>query len=135
MIAYTLATTFLPTFVLQVGLLLYHNVSIRSGWSRAFITSTNGTVQVHLTLPRPLKVKAGQYIGIWIPGVSFWSFSQVHPFIVASWSEEKQPSLDIIVEPRRGLTQDLLQYGKTHDNSFRKLESELRIKLKRDKPY
>jgi len=41
-------------------------------------------VKISLTLSRPLKVKAGQYMNLLIPAVSFWSFAQSHSFVVAS---------------------------------------------------
>ena len=59
-------------------------------------------------VPRPLNVKAGEYVNVWIPSVSFWSFLQSHPFTVASWTrQEGTTSLDLIIEPRKGLTQKL----------------------------
>jgi hypothetical protein len=85
-----------------------------SGFSKAYITHAYGIVNIRLRLSRPLKVKAGEYICLWIPSVSFWSLSQSHPFTVTSWPEGKQTYLDLFVEPRRGLTRDLLTYSKLH---------------------
>jgi len=73
----------------------------------------NDIVKIRLTLSRPLKVKAGQHIGLWTP-VSFWSFWQSHPFVVISWSEGEQSALDLFIEPCRGFTQKLLQYSKSN---------------------
>jgi NAD(P)H-flavin reductase len=69
-----------------------------------------------MTLSRPLQVDAGKYICLWIPGVSFRSFLQSHPFMVTSWSEEEQHSLDLFVEPRGGLTSELLRRSKPDGN-------------------
>jgi len=85
---------------------------MKSGYSRAHITHVDDTVKIRLSLSRPLRVEPGQYICLWIPIVSFGSFLQSHPFTVTSWSEEKQDSLDILIQPRRGLTQRLLEYSK-----------------------
>ena len=71
---------------------------------------------MQITLSQPLKVQAGQYIGLWIPSVSFWSFLQSHPFMVTSWSDEKQSSLDLLVQCRGGLTQELLRHSKACGN-------------------
>jgi hypothetical protein len=49
---------------------------------------------------------------MWIPGVSFGSFLQSHPFIVTSWGPSKQHIIDLLIEPQRGLTRDLLYYAK-----------------------
>lgn len=75
------------------------------------MTHAEGSVKIRITLSRPLKVKAGQYINLWIPSISFWSFLQSHPFVVTSWSLEEQDQLDLFVEPRRGLTRELLYHA------------------------
>jgi NAD(P)H-flavin reductase len=85
-----------------------------SGCSQAYISHVNDIIKIRLSLSRPLRIEAGQYIGLWIPAVSFWSFLQTHPFTVTSWSEGEQNSLDLFIEPRGGLTQRLLYHSKTH---------------------
>ena len=50
---------------------------------------------------------------MWMPSVSFWSFLQSHPFVVISWAEKPQDHLDLFIEPRRGLTRELLYYAKS----------------------
>jgi hypothetical protein len=61
-----------------------------------------------IDVPRSLDVRAGQYVNVWIPSISFWSFLQSHPFTIASWTKgEASTTLDLIIEPRRGLTQKL----------------------------
>ena len=63
-----------------------------------------------------MKIQAGQYINLWIPSVSFWSFLQSHPFVVTSWAKGKQSSLDLFIEPRRGLTRELLSHAGAADS-------------------
>jgi predicted ferric reductase len=99
--AYIFAAAFLLTLLLQ-GFFIHR--------SQARIAHFEDTIKVELTLSRPLKVKAGQYINLWIPSLSFWSIFQSHPFIVASWSDGEQNSLDLFIEPRRGITQKLLHH-------------------------
>ncbi|KAI9715685.1 MAG: hypothetical protein M1812_005837 [Candelaria pacifica] len=79
---------------------------------------THGVVKIRISLQRPLKVKAGQYINLWIPSVSFWSFMQSHPFVVISWADGPWNTLDLLVEPRKGLTRELLHHAK-NDNIAR----------------
>lgn len=102
--------------LLQCGFTIYQNKAIGRCYSRASITHVNDIVKIRLNLSRPIRVRAGQYIGLWIPTVSFWSFMQSHLFVVTSWSEGKQSSLDLFIEPRRGLTQEILRHSKISYN-------------------
>lgn len=77
-------------------------------------------VKLNIYLSRPVRVKAGQYINLWIPSVSFWSFLQSHPFVVTSWAEEGQKCLQLVIEPRRGLTRQLLRHAKTDTKDLSK---------------
>ncbi|KAF2258055.1 hypothetical protein CC78DRAFT_538086 [Lojkania enalia] len=99
--AYIFTAAFLFALLLQ-GFFIYR--------SQARIVHFEDTIKVELTLSRPLKVKAGQYINLWIPSLSFWSIFQSHPFTVASWSYGEQDSLDLFIEPRGGITQKLLHH-------------------------
>jgi hypothetical protein len=69
-------------------------------------------IQISLQLSRPMRVGAGQHIGLCIPAISRLSFLQVHPIVVASWSEGLTEQLHLMVEPRRGWTRKLLEYTK-----------------------
>lgn len=91
----------------------------RGAYCRAYITQVNETVKIKMTMSRPIKVEAGQYINVWIPSVSFWSFVQSHPFVVTSWAEGNQEELELFIEPRRGLTRELLFHGKIDMKSNR----------------
>ncbi|KAK5311991.1 hypothetical protein LTR93_011504 [Exophiala xenobiotica] len=88
-------------------------VLVRNGWSyrkhsRITITSSCGMLKLKVDLRKPLKVEPGQYINLWTPSIGLGSFWQSHPFTVASWSTEPQKCLDILIQPRRGITRDLL---------------------------
>lgn len=64
-------------------------------------------LKISVALPRPMRVKAGQYVYLWMPSVSLSSWLQAHPFMVTSWSPESQDSLELFVQTRRGLTEQL----------------------------
>ncbi|KAF1733552.1 Ferric/cupric reductase transmembrane component 2 [Beauveria bassiana] len=106
-----------PRLYLYIGGALFSTTSIfwlanisyrnRSGLSTARITYDNGAIKISLQLSRPLKVKAGQYIGLWVPWASPGSAAQTHPFTVISWSEKPQKHLDLFIEPRGGFTKNL----------------------------
>ena len=100
------------TLIIQCGLFLFKNGVFRTGFSRASISQRNNLIEINLKLSRPIKVGPGQYINIWIPSVSFWSFVQTHPFMVASWADDRSGSLDLLVIPRRGFTSELLRHAK-----------------------
>lgn len=109
---YVAAGLFGTTFLLQSGLFIYTNGLLRYHHSRAHITQAGSAIRIRINLQRRLKIRAGQYINLWIPSVSFWSFAQSHPFVVISWAVREQDNLDLFVEPRRGLTRELLNHAK-----------------------
>nr|MDZ8062961.1 NADPH oxidase family protein [Nostoc sp. EkiNYC01] len=110
---YILAGLFVLFISFQLCSLGYRNFAIGVGLPKANISTVDDAVMVRVKLPRRVKVDAGDYIGLYIPKIAL---SQVHPFIVTSWSEEKQDSLDLLIEPQKGFTRKLFQYGKNSPN-------------------
>ncbi|OAF59117.1 hypothetical protein VC83_04114 [Pseudogymnoascus destructans] len=102
---------FAATYLLQTGAVIVRNGVFRHQLSRATITHDAGAVKMQLRLSKPLTMDAGQYINLWIPSVSFWSFLQTHPFTVISWDAKDQDRLDLLIEPRRGLTREMLYHA------------------------
>lgn len=114
---------FLLTTLLQLWIFLYRNRIFSSHrYPRALVTcdkDNNGdekddddknkekVIKIRVGLARPLEVKAGQYISLWMPSVSLWSWTQTHPFMVTSWSPGKQDTLELFVQTRRGFSADL----------------------------
>jgi NAD(P)H-flavin reductase len=118
MYLYISAGLFLFMCIAQGYMVIRRNGVFRYGRARAHITHEYGAVRVRIQLQKSLDVKAGQAINLWMwmPSVSFWSFLQSHPFVVISWAEKPQDHLDLFIEPRRGLTRDLLYHAKSgHD--------------------
>ncbi|THC89974.1 hypothetical protein EYZ11_010563 [Aspergillus tanneri] len=78
-------------------------------------SNEKGTVvtaaHVRVILPRPVKLEAGQYINLWMPSVSLWAWTQTHPFTVTSWSRGRQEAMELLVQPRRGLSADLIRHS------------------------
>ena len=114
------------TTSLQLCSILYRNASFQRGLPRARTTRMNGGIKVALIVPSRLRIKPGQYVNLWIPSVSFWSFMQSHPFVVASCTEGEQTVLELLIGPRRGLTSKLLR-----DNTYSctSVPSDLRLAL------
>ncbi|KAB8069058.1 hypothetical protein BDV29DRAFT_198977 [Aspergillus leporis] len=102
----------LSIFLYQNGILparSYPYASVMCGKSsKPGANQNEGTpLKLRVALPRPLHVKAGQYVNLWMPTVSLSSWFQTHPFMVTSWSPGKQDVLELFVQTRRGLTETL----------------------------
>jgi predicted ferric reductase len=95
----------------QCGLIAFRNGIITHCRSQANVSHHHGVVRVRIYLEKPVRTQAGQHVNLWIPSVSFWSFTQSHPFVVISWADEPQKTLDLFVEPRHGLTRELLHHA------------------------
>lgn len=124
--AYIFTLAFFLALATHTISIIYRNWPLNHKFPRAHITHGCNAVNIRLELPRPLKVEAGQYICLWIPifSLGFWSFLsffQSHPFIITSWSEKEQRSLDLFIEPRSGLIRKLLTYSKIHHGGASRL--------------
>ncbi|KAL4767993.1 hypothetical protein BDW60DRAFT_226019 [Aspergillus nidulans var. acristatus] len=110
----------LLTFTVHGAWVVYQNGLFRSKQTRVLLSSpvevTNSSKEkvlapftVRVKLPRPIKLRAGQYVYLWMPFMGFWSWTQSHPYMVISWSQEKQSMLDLYVHPRQGFSARLLE--------------------------
>ncbi|PYI07371.1 putative metalloreductase transmembrane component [Aspergillus sclerotiicarbonarius CBS 121057] len=107
------------TFLLQVLRMMYQNGLLPSRRSPRILVShaptggkiNSSEIMVRVVLSRPLKVLPGQYIYLWIPSVTLFSWAQSHPFMVTSWSPKEQDTLELFVKPRRGLSQSLAYHA------------------------
>ena len=116
-------SAYVLTSCCRLARLIYHNYSFRGGWSRCSVfarTRDLSAVEVRINLARPVHVRSGQYVFLWLPGVSLSAFVQFHPFSIAWWHNDvdgKTRELSLLVKPQHGLTAHLA----THANSQRKL--------------
>lgn len=110
------------TSCLQLVTLLYQNgLFAGRGAPRAIVSFTirkskenvltTTAARIRILLPRPVKVEAGQYINLWIPSASLWSWTQTHPFTVTSWSRGRQDTMELLIQPRRGLSAELIRHA------------------------
>jgi Ferric reductase NAD binding domain len=97
--------------VLLGTIVVYRNGLFRYGWPRAEITHSKGAVLVTVALSRPIHVKAGQHVSLWVfvPSTSFHSLIEYHPFVIASWSNGPLDTL--------GLTRHLLHRSQTRPDA------------------
>jgi len=68
----TSGCVFAATFILEDLTILYRNVAVGRGCSRALIARYNDAVRMTIFPARPWKIKAGQYVNVWIPSVDLF---------------------------------------------------------------
>lgn len=111
---YVSAGLYVAMLILQVSSVVFYNGVFRYHLSRATLTHDNGAVKVRIQLQKPLEIAPGSYINMWIPAISFSAFLQSHPFMVISWAPGEQHTINLLIEPQRGLTRDLLYHAKSN---------------------
>lgn len=84
------------------------------GCARATVSRVNNVVVIDIATPTRVVVHSGQYINLWMPGLSTRSWFQIHPFFVLATHDDQGGSqLKLVVIPRRGWTAHL--YRRTLD--------------------
>ncbi|KAI9799073.1 MAG: hypothetical protein M1833_004267 [Piccolia ochrophora] len=105
------------TFLYHLLRLAFRNIKHGVPCPRAEIAPMKDAIKVTVSLARPWEFRAGQYVYLWIPGMSFWAFLQSHPFMVTWWEEQgSTTAVSLLVQPLSGFTSNLL---KSSDNIFR----------------
>lgn len=113
-ILYVSTGIFCLTTALQLIAVVYRNNLHRGSPPQAAIYRVGGGYKIRLIVPRRLKVEVGQYINLWMPSISFWSFLQSHPFVITSCEEGGRTTVELLVDARKGFTSKLhrhAQYG------------------------
>lgn len=111
---YIATGTFGATTLIQWATIVFRNFSFNQMLGQAKITKKNGLINVSIAISRPWKIRAGQYIDLWIPHVNLWSS---HPFMIVSWTEGTEPALYLLIEPKHGFTQKLLSIAKENSEN------------------
>ena len=107
---------FALTTIAQYSRILLRNVRWRRPWATTNLFKVGDAVRVQIAIPRPWRIRAGEYVYIWMPGVSFWSSFQSHPFMVSWWDHDvdgKGANIYLLVKPASGFTQRLMQHVDT----------------------
>ena len=97
--------------------IIYRNFAFHRGFSRANIDVVRDAIRIKIQVQRPWKIRAGQYVNIWLPGIGYRAMLESHPFMIASWAVDtswkpKLTTVHLLVEPRDGFTHRLLRYAK-----------------------
>lgn len=119
---YIFSGIFLATLLFETSSILYWNYAVCHSYLQALLMldsrSNISMVIINIYHSKPLQVKTGLYINLWIPSVSAWFFLQSHLFVVISWAEGKQDNLQLIVEPHKRLSRKLLCHAKNNRPRF-----------------
>ncbi|KKZ67222.1 hypothetical protein EMCG_07088 [[Emmonsia] crescens] len=117
----TSAGLFLTISVLHLMRSLFRNFTFKNALGRLTLmseshsdtlTSNADAYRVDISLSRPWKVKAGEWINLTLPAVGFLYTCQAHPFTVAWWEEDEAgyaSSISLLIKKRSGFTQRLLK--------------------------
>lgn len=107
-------SVFLATTQFRLLRMAFRNHVWRRDQTIASVYQVNDAIRVHIKVARPWKVKAGEYIYVWIPGVSFLAVFQSHPFMVAWWDQDidgKSSSIHLLIKPQDGFTRKLVRHS------------------------
>lgn len=110
----TAAVTFSVSSLSQSIIVIARNYSPGQGCGRALVTRINDAVRIRIRVSRRLKVRAGQYLNIWMPTLDFRSTLQSHPFMIASWTECDPIYLELLIKPESSFTNRLLKNAVKH---------------------
>jgi len=95
------------TYTHRNVLLIYRNFSVSKLCTSILIETVQNNLLVQVSLPRPWKVKPGQYVYLTMIRPGLFSILQRHPFMVASW-DSKDHDFQLRIQPRTGFTNRLL---------------------------
>ena len=104
---------FCLTTLSRYARLMMRNVVWDRPYAKTKVLAVRDIVRVQVTLARPWKVRAGQYVYLWMPGVSLWSAFQSHPFMVCWWdqdSDARGTHIYLLVKPASGFTRKLMNH-------------------------
>lgn len=108
---YIAAGLFFIMSFLQVLPFVYYNLRSRKNGAPSLESSVrHNLLHAKISVPRPLKIDAGQYIKIWVPSVSLFTSYSV---LVTSWSSHPQTDFEILAVPSRDITAKLFQKANT----------------------
>lgn len=95
------------TWIHRGSLLVYRNFSVSQPHTSIMVENIHDSLQVKVKLPRPWKIKPGQYIYLTTLRPGFFSIFQRHPFMVIG-SESENYNFQLCIQPRMGFTNRML---------------------------
>jgi predicted ferric reductase len=111
---YLLGAAFILTITWCFWLIriISRNLKVGSKLPRATMEKDGKIMIVSITLPRPWDFKAGQHVKLCIPGLSWGSFLQWHPFTLSSYElVNGNMVIHLMIRERKGFTAMLANKG------------------------
>ena len=100
---------FTASTIMYCIMLLWRNFKTGSR-NEIEVRKIDDALKVSIRPCRRWKVKAGQFVYLWVPSVGFWSFCQTHPFMITWWSEDQRgraEQIECLVKIQDGFTRHL----------------------------
>ncbi|EGY18672.1 FAD-binding domain-containing protein [Verticillium dahliae VdLs.17] len=128
-------------WLVRLGMMVYRNVQLGAPSSRVAVRTitfelgetsipVEDAVHIHVRLPRPWNIRAGQYVYLTVPAVSHTAVVQSHPFYIAWWYRVNDDDyIVLIAQKQQGFTQKIFHMK---DN---KLTNNYRSRAFIDGPY
>jgi predicted ferric reductase len=92
--------------------ILYRNLRSGKSLSRAKVERDSKIMFMSVTIPRPWNFKAGQYVKLCMPFLSWGSMLQWHPFALLSYEEiNGNMIIRLMIKERKGFTAVLARKG------------------------
>jgi predicted ferric reductase len=103
------SSIWLAVRLLRLAQVLFRNLRKVRHVSRCTIWSLPDAFQVHVKVSRPWNFRAGQYVYLCIPNLSYTAWLQSHPYFISGWyrDENGDDIVVFIIERRKGLSSDL----------------------------
>ncbi|KAG7102681.1 Ferric/cupric reductase transmembrane component 1 like protein [Verticillium longisporum] len=128
-------------WLVRLTMMVYRNVQLGAPSCRVAVRTITfelgetsipleDAVHIHVRLPRPWNIRAGQYVYLTVPAVSHTAVVQSHPFYIAWWYRVNDDDyIVLIAQKRQGFTQKIFHMK---DN---KLTNNYRSRAFIDGPY
>ncbi|KAF2818098.1 hypothetical protein CC86DRAFT_309902 [Ophiobolus disseminans] len=98
----------IATYTHRNLLFLYRNFSWNRARTRVLVENIHDNLKVNVSLPRPWRIRPGQYAYLTMRSPGFFSIFQRHPFMIAA-SDSKQYNFEMRIQPAAGFTRRLLE--------------------------
>lgn len=106
----TTVSIFTGTTIFRFICIFFRNMTRSKFYSTTNLIMINNIIRAEITIPQICNIHAGDYVYIWIPGISLLSFFQSHPFMIAWWDHNltsNTTTITLLLKPQKGFTQHL----------------------------